>query len=144
MLSPNHWKGVVARYPDSGQEQSGPVPQPSPGTQQFCLNSVFLPLCVPLHCPKRTTVRRILKTRGDKRAFVLFPHFPFSGSERDWSFCLSPRWFICPRSPTWQEPSGQHCPCVPAEARYQRGHKITLPALKNCCRKHSVYLAVFY
>lgn len=64
-----------------GTEQPGPAPQPSPGTQGFCLNSVFLPLCVPPPCPKSATARRVLKARGDKRAFVPFPHFPVSASE---------------------------------------------------------------
>lgn len=76
-------------------------------------------------------------------------HFPTSlsvdqRSEWDCSFWLSPEWFICPRSPSQQELSGQHCLCVPAEAQYQRRDKITLSALKKCCRKHSIYLDVFY
>lgn len=120
------------------------MPQPSPGTQQFCLNSVFFPLCVPLHCPKSTTARRVLKTRGAKRAFVPLPHFPVRGSELRVKFLLEPKMIHLSKTAILVGPSIYHCPCVPAWAWYQRRVKITLPALKKCCRKHPMCLAKFY
>lgn len=117
------------------------MPQPSPGTQQFCLNSVFFPLCVPLHCPKSTTARRVLKTRGAKRAFVPLPHFLVRGSELRVKFLLEPKAIHLSKTailvgPSYITPT--------AWAWYQRRVKVTLPVLKKRCRKHPMCLAKVY